>query len=96
MIIREFSYITPDAFGGRKRYRQACRAAGLDPVPGGYGLLHTEDDDGGHFSLVTTDVTYVQMLVATPPQMRAELVIPPEKFAVREGWPDEWRRRGSA
>ena len=72
-------------------YRQLCEVGDLEPVPGGYGmLLAVEVDSGARFTLVTTDIEYVRALGEADAETMAGLVIPPEKFVQRVGWPDDW------
>ena len=93
LIAREFSFITPEAMGGKDTYERVCGLVGLEPVPVGYGLVHCIDKDDGdkHYTLVTTDVDYLRGLVGKPQRQRQGLEIPPWQFPLRrEGWPDEW------
>lgn len=89
---REFSFATPADLGGKAAYRKFCEVAGLNPVPGGYGLLHVADCvSGARFTMVTPDVEYVRAIVELDADKgTAGLAIPPEKFMTRAGWPDDW------
>lgn len=88
---REFALLTPEAMGGRAAYRKACRIAGVEPTPTGYGLLFCEDDDGRRVTVLTEDVAYVSMLAQAAPGVLAALSMPIEEFPRRrDGWPDEW------
>lgn len=94
---REFSFATPEDLGGDRTYQRLCRAANLDPIPGGWGLLHcTRNEDGARVTLATRDVDYVRLL-ATGAKVNAivGLAIPDGKFTEqRDGWPDpDWLPR---
>lgn len=62
-------------------------------ISGGWGFLHCTEDDGEHWTAVTSDVAFQQALVEATraPGLLAGLLIPPEKYAQRgRGWPSEW------
>ncbi|MER6845828.1 hypothetical protein [Streptomyces platensis] len=89
---REFAFATETDLGGAGKYRAFCRATGLDPVPGGYGMLMV-DGPSGPQTFVTDDVEYVRALRAASkaPGLLGGMEIPPGKFPlVRDGWPDDW------
>jgi hypothetical protein len=89
---REFAFATETDLGGREPYEAFCRATGLDPVPGGWGLLMV-DGPAGRQTFVTDDVEYVRALRdgSKAPGLLGGLQIPPGTFPlVRDGWPDEW------
>ncbi|MGV9315201.1 hypothetical protein ACWDR0_23905 [Streptomyces sp. NPDC003691] len=89
----EHAFATPADLGGLDRYRAWCRAAGLPPVEGGYGLLMVNDTFTGRVTRLTHDVEYVRTLAAaaTTGSGVGGVQIPPGIFPyVREGWPDEW------
>lgn len=89
---REYAFATPKDLGGTGAYRRFCRAAGLVESSAGWGMLFVTDEDGKHWTTITSDVEYVRLLVeGENAGALAELEIPPDKFSrVREGWPDEW------
>ena len=89
-LIREHSFITPEALGS-EGYREFCLMADLSSTPFGYGVLHCieEDDANKHWTLVTADVDYVRRLVSQPIFEGVELQI--DKFWIQQGgWPDRW------
>lgn len=70
---------------------QLAGALGLDWIPGGYGLLFCEDSAGEHWTVVTADAGYVNLMRTATPAALAGLDVPAEKFPLRRhGWPDEW------
>ena len=80
------------------RNRQEARVMGLesawDGVP--WGALLCVDEDGHKHTLITTDIAFHRMLVATPHGTRAGLTIPPGTYPIsRPGWPGEpgWGER---
>ncbi|HEX2298489.1 MAG TPA: hypothetical protein VHH34_08240 [Pseudonocardiaceae bacterium] len=93
---REFSFATPADLGGTANYRRLCQVARLDPIPGGWGLLHcTRNDNGARVTLATEDVDYVRLLATGAKRDAiAGLTIPDGKFTQqRDGWPDpDWLR----
>jgi hypothetical protein len=90
LTARESALLIPTAFGGAA-YQQFCQAAGLPPAPEGYGLLFCEEDDGRHVTVATPDLEFCEMLRTAPPEVRAELAIPPSICSWRrDGWPDDW------
>jgi hypothetical protein len=67
MAVREWSLLTPDDADldlDARSYRRLCRSIGLDPIPGGYGFLHCQDEDGKHWTRATRDVEWLRLLVA--------------------------------
>ncbi|WP_371799012.1 hypothetical protein OG963_14345 [Streptomyces sp. NBC_01707] len=84
------AFATPDDLGDLTSYRRFCRAAGLSPVPDGYGLLLVTDEWGNKKTLVTGDVEYVRAIVGATPEVLSGLELPEDKFLVRDGWPDSW------
>lgn len=87
---REFAFATPNDLGGTGAYKRVCRAAGLTPVPDGYGMLLAVDEDGKKITLVTGDVEYVRIIAEAGTEALADLELPADKFLRREGWPDDW------
>jgi hypothetical protein len=88
---REYSFATPKDLGGKAAYRTFCRRVDLPATPGGYGLLHAEDEDGQRWTLITQDVAYARMLAAASHDVVADLEVPADKFPLkRQGWPDAW------
>lgn len=93
---REFSFATPADLGGFRNYQRLCQVAKLEPIPGGWGLLHcTHNDTGARVTLATEDVDYVRLLATgAKTDAIAGLMIPEGKFTQqRDGWPDpDWLR----
>ncbi|WP_189542700.1 caspase, EACC1-associated type [Streptomyces gelaticus] len=88
-----FAFLTPEALGGVDKYRAWCEATGTPIVPGGYGVMFTEDADGKRATLLTRDVEYVRYLAgaARVPGMLSNAEIEPERFQLqRNGWPADW------
>ncbi|MFE0141549.1 caspase, EACC1-associated type [[Kitasatospora] papulosa] len=88
-----YGFVTPEALGGVDNYRMLCEVAGLDVVPGGYGLLFAEDGDGRRVTLATRDLDYARYLAAAAavPGMLSNAEIQPVKFSIRRGgWPEDW------
>ncbi len=46
-------------------YPEACAALGLDPVPGGYGLVLGQDGRGARWTVATSDTALVAVAIAT-------------------------------
>jgi hypothetical protein len=89
LTVREYAFLTPEALGDAAAYRKVCRAAAVDPIPAGYGLVYTEDRDGRRWTLFTEDVTFAHMYADA--EALAGLEVPVEKFPIaRPGWPDDW------
>ncbi|WP_433916819.1 hypothetical protein [Streptomyces sp. NBC_01744] len=84
------AFATPFDLGDLENYRRFCLAAGLDPVPDGYGLLLVTDEAGDKKTLVTDDVEYVRAIVGATPEVLSGLELPQDKFLVRDDWPDSW------
>jgi hypothetical protein len=59
--------LTPARFPGvlGDDYPQACAALGLDPAPGGYGLVFGQDGGGARWTVVIDDVSLVAMAIAS-------------------------------
>jgi hypothetical protein len=59
--------LTPARFPGvlGDDYPQACAALGLDPAPGGYGLVFGQDGGGARWTVVVDDVSLVAMAIAS-------------------------------
>lgn len=92
MHAKEFSTVDPQHMGGMLNYLALCRTVGLEPIPGGYGFMHCLDDDGAHWTLVTTDLEFHKLWIARMmshhPRAVEEVV---GKYSIsRAGWPDEW------
>jgi hypothetical protein len=92
LVAREYALLTPTTLG--KAYRYVCDIAGLEATPKGWGMIHAVDDEGGRWTLATSDVKYVAVFAANAANMGlAEMDLPGEKFPWRrEGWPDDWIR----
>ncbi|MFB7260689.1 hypothetical protein ACFCXH_00770 [Streptomyces nojiriensis] len=59
--MQQYGWCT-SALHGAERYQEFCRAAGLPPLPDGYGLLLVIDEYGQRHTLATTDVLYLSLL----------------------------------
>ncbi|MFJ2212039.1 hypothetical protein ACIQVO_01675 [Streptomyces sp. NPDC101062] len=46
-------------------YAQACAALGLEPYPGGYGLVMGQDGEGARWTVVVDDVSLVAVAIAS-------------------------------
>ncbi|MER5478938.1 hypothetical protein ABT026_18505 [Streptomyces sp. NPDC002734] len=59
--------LTPARFPGvlGDDYPQACAVLGLDPTPGGYGLVFGQDGGGARWTVVVDDVSLVAMAIAS-------------------------------
>jgi hypothetical protein len=98
--VREYAFFTPELLGGEAAYRRVCAAAGVPPLPGGYGVIHSEDSEGRQVTALTRDLDFLRMLLDTQAKVITGdldyeairgMRVPPEKFPiVRAGWPDEW------
>jgi hypothetical protein len=88
---REFNYVSAEELGGSNAYRRFCAAAGLEPVPGGYGLLLVEDGQGQRWTWCTPDREYLGWLVEQADGPHGMPDVPSFKFPGQvPGWPDEW------
>jgi len=83
--------LTADQFPGElgESFEQACTAVGVAPAPGGYGLILAQDQQGGHWTQITDDVSGVdtaQSIWTTGIEYGYE---PPDGsvVTVRPGWP---------
>jgi hypothetical protein len=91
VTIREVLLVTPDS---GTAYEAACREHQLQMTPGGWGVLLCEDKNRAHWTLVTDDLDYVRTIASAGADWRilAGITVPTEKFDLRAGWPEDWRR----
>ncbi|MFD5752671.1 hypothetical protein [Streptomyces sp. NPDC127033] len=70
-------------------YAQACAALGLEPYPGGYGLLMGQDGTGARWTVVVDDVSLVAVAIASWDCGMAYDLSPDERTVVSSlpGWP---------
>ena len=88
--LRECSVATRRTLGFRD-YRRACLRLGLNSHTR-WGFLLCADEGGQRLTLVTSDVAYVDLLVAGERAGLLEnLSLPAGAFSVAlEGWPADW------
>jgi hypothetical protein len=97
LATRSASFLTPDKFG--RKYARLCEIVRLPPTATGYGLVHSLDERGRRWTIITEDLEYLQGLRSRTERSYG-LEISEEKFPLkRPGWPDDWpeslRRDGS-
>ncbi|MEV7872396.1 hypothetical protein AB0P17_41255 [Streptomyces sp. NPDC088124] len=70
-------------------YAQACAALGLEPYPGGYGLVMGQDGAGARWTVVVDDVSLVAVAIASWDCGMAYDLSPDERTVVSAlpGWP---------
>lgn len=87
---KEHAFATPSKLG--EKYAPFCALLGLAPTDTGYGLIMVEDENGEHWTCITDDIAYMEMLVEGNKSSVGLPEIPPDRFPIkRRGWPDEWR-----
>ncbi|MFV0126551.1 hypothetical protein ACLGI4_02335 [Streptomyces sp. HMX112] len=77
----------PSALGDD--YPQACAALGLEPYPGGYGLVLGQDGKGARWTVVVDDVSLVAVAIAAWDCGMGHDLSPDERgvVAALPGWP---------
>ncbi|RDG38385.1 hypothetical protein [Streptomyces corynorhini] len=70
-------------------YPESCAALGLDPYPGGYGLVIGQDSDGARWTVVVDDVSLVAVAIASWDCGMEYDLSPGERtvVSVLPGWP---------
>jgi hypothetical protein len=91
LFVLTAAMLTPERFPGvlGDDYPAACAHLGLDPLPGGYGLVFGQDGGGARWTVVTTDTAMAACaLAAWDCGLEYELA-PAERTLVASlpGWP---------
>ncbi|MEV7422278.1 hypothetical protein [Streptomyces sp. NPDC091212] len=70
-------------------YPESCAALGLDPYPGGYGLVIGQDSEGARWTVVVDDVSLVAVAIASWDCGMEYDLSPSERtvVSVLPGWP---------
>lgn len=97
---REYSFLTPALTGDIENYHAVCAGLHLEPVTGGYAMLHMQERSGCRWTWLTDDLDYVRAILVVRGAVAVESVadtkLPEWKFPIkRPGWPDEWKMGNS-